>query len=457
MDEPPSIGGQGPAAIHLIELAQAGGTDLPLEGLAPVFLSALFVVLLSALASMTEAAFLALSRLKAEQLTESPRAAERLAARMRLDFAKPLATIVIINNLANIGGSYLTGMLTTAYLEQHFERSAVTTASGICAGLLTFLVILFGEIPPKSFGEKHRLAVTRAASFPIFYLGKVLAPFIWIVGHLQRPFADGPIGHLTSEEEITRLTSLGEEQGAIEARESDMIQRVFALNDLTAEQIMTPRVDVVALEADLSLADAAERLADTTRSRIPLFRDNRDHIVAVLDRMDALLALAGGMRESKLCDPQLSFEPYFVPESMPADELLVTLQRRTEPLAVVVGEYGELVGVVTLEDVLEELVGEIVDEEDLGSEDDILVVNGAEVIVLGKAEVKALNIVLGVELENHRSVAGLLLEEFEHIPQNGAVLDTGGVRFEVLEANDRAILRVRVTRLMPTDDGADEE
>lgn len=420
--------------------------DLPIEGLVPVLVSALFVVLVSALASMTEAGFLALSRLKAEQLLTSERPTERLAAQMRLDFAKPLATIVIVNNLANIGGSYLTGFLATAYLKQHFAEH-VATASGVFAGVLTFLVILFGEIPPKSFGENHRLRVTRFAAYPVFYLGKVLAPCIWVVGLIQRPFAQGSGGHLTSEEEITRLTSLGEEQGAIEARESDMIQRVFALNDLTAEQIMTPRVDVVSMDADLTLEQAADALAETTRSRVPLYRGNRDHVVAVLDRMDALLALASGPRDVLVSAPGLAFAPYFVPESMPADELLVTLQRRTEPLAIVVGEYGELVGVVTLEDVLEELVGEIVDEEDMVSADDVQTIDESQVIAVGKAEVKDVNQALGVELENHRSVAGLLLEEFEHIPETGATLETKGVLFEVLEANDRAILSVRITRL----------
>jgi putative hemolysin len=259
----------------------------------------------------------------------------------------------------------------------------------------------------------------------------------------------GTRGHVTSQEEIERLAELGQEQGTLEKHEGEMIGRVLKLDDTTADQIMTPRVEMVMLPADAKLSEMADELARLRRSLIPLFRKNRDDVVAVLDRMDALLLLARGKGETPLSDPSISVRPYFVPATMSADRLLVQLQRRTDHLAIVVGEYGETLGVVTLEDVIEEIVGEIYDEEDIGSGTGVQRVSRDEVVAQGAAEVKNVNDALGTEIPNHRTVAGLLLDELERIPEKGEIHRAHGVSFEIVDANDRAILKVRIRREKP--------
>jgi CBS domain containing-hemolysin-like protein len=436
----------GPAATsaHLILFAQAPGLDMWL-GLVPTLIAAFLMLVMSALASMTEAAFLSLSTMKAHAMAESMNRLDRLAGFMRLNFSKPLATIVVVNNIANIAGSGLTGMFFNDWVALHYEDH-IAIASGVFFGVLTLIVILAGEIVPKTYGEQHRIMICRLTAPGIRLLQTMLTPVIWLASLAQKRFLRTGARHVTSEAEIARLTDLAEEQGAIEEDESEMIQRIFRLNDITAADVMTPRIEMVTLEAGQTLADIADELGEITRSRIPVYRESRDDIVGVLDRSDALLALAQDQHSLPISDKRVCFKAFFVPETMPADDLIVTLQRRTQPLAIVVGEYGETVGLVTLEDVIEEIVGEIVDEGDLQDPDDIQLISETEILCDARIEVNDINETLGTEIPNHRTVAGLLLDEMERIPRRGETLATFGVLITVLEANEKAILKVRVVR-----------
>lgn len=438
---PPGLGAGFPL------LLAAGG---PFDGLLPVVLGTLAVLAVSFCASLTEAAYLALPRMRAQEMFESPHSrAERLAGRMRLDFARPLATLVIFNNLANSGGPLLTSVLVTEYVKiQAWGEDATGWALFSYGVLLVLLVILLGEIVPKTIGESHAAAVARTAAYPLRAAQWLFTPLTALTHLLQRPFARTG-GHVTSEEEIGRLAELGQEQGAIQPHEGEMIGRVLKLDEITAEDIMTPRVDMVMLAADAKLTDVRDELALRHRSLIPLFRRNRDDVVAVLDRIDALLLLARGKGDIALTDPAISVKPYFVPRTMPANRLLLNLQRRTDHLAIVVGEYGETVGLVTLEDVIEEIVGEIYDEDDIGTGTGIQRISRDEVVALGASEVKDVNDSLGTEVPNHRTVAGLLLDEMERIPAKGDTHSAHGVTFEIVEATDRAIVKVRMRRQKP--------
>ncbi len=215
---------------------------------------------------------------------------------------------------------------------------------------------------------------------------------------------------------------------------------------------MTPRVEITALDANQNLGQVAEQLGKINRTRILLYRENRDKVVAVLDRIDALLALAEDKDDLALTDPSISFLPFFVPEAMRADRLLVRLQKSTEPIAIVVGDYGETVGVVTLEDVLEELVGDIVDEDDLDQGNGVQRVSRNEVLALGRAEVKDVNDFLGADLPNHRTIAGLVLDELGRIPEKDESFRAHGVTFTINQVTDRAILRVQIRLEEMTED-----
>jgi CBS domain containing-hemolysin-like protein len=417
------------------------------EGLAPVVVCVVAVLASSFFAAMAEAAFLALSTTKAKAMEESDLPMERLAGRLRLDFAKPLAAMVVLNN-AHIAGSTMAGYYAKNYFAGHGVGPDIDTAMGVFTAVLTLVVIIWGEIVPKTIGENHSVVIAKYAAYPVWILKGVLTPVLWLMHFAQRPFQRvGP--HPTTEEEIAQLASIGQEQGAIEEHEGDMIHRVLKLNDITAEQIMTPRPEMVGLSANQTLDQAAEQIGQINRSLIPLYGKNRDEVVVILDRMDALLALAMDKGKMRLTDTTISFKPFYVPKSMPADELLVKFQRRTEHMAIVVGEYGDTVGLVTLEDVLEEIVGEIYDEEDIGTGNGIQKVAEDELLCDAAAEIKDVNDALSMAAPNHRSVAGLLLDEMERIPRKGDEHVAHGMTFRIEEANERAILKVRVKRVAP--------
>jgi CBS domain containing-hemolysin-like protein len=419
-----------------------------IQSLAPLIACLLFVLVFSFLAALVEAAFLALPTTRAKAMSESDNSMERRAGKLRLEFSKPLATMVIVNNASNIAGSMFAGYFAEDYFEHVGVGPGLRTAMTVFTVVLTLVVIIACEIVPKTIGENHAFVVSKYASWPVWATQVVLSPVVWLAHFAQRPFQRvGP--HQTSEQDIADLASIGHEQGAIEEHEEDMIHRVLKLNDITAEEIMTPRVEMISLPAKLTLDEAAEQLANINRSLIPIYGKNRDEVVAILDRIDALLALAKDKGKLPLTDTSISFKPFYVPRSIPADKLLVKFQRRTEHMAIVVGDQGETVGLVTLEDVLEEIVGEIYDEEDIDTGNGIQRVADDELVCQGAAEIKDLNEELGVEVPNHRSVAGFLLDELERIPAKGESHVAHGLAFRIEDANERAILKVRVKKLPP--------
>lgn len=441
---PASLPGLAPTSFPLL------AAESPFDGFFPLLVATIVVLAVSFCASLTEAAFLSLPRVRAEAMAEEAATkGARLAGRMRMEFTRPLATLVICNNLSNSGGPLLTSALLADWgRRQGWDPSAENLAFVIYGALFVLLVIVFGEILPKTIGETHAEAVTRTAAYPLQVAQFVLTPLTALTNLVQKPFARTG-GHVTSEEEIERLAELGQEQGAIQKHEGEMIGRVLKLDEITAEDIMTPRVDMVMLAAERKLSEVRDELGNHRRSLIPLYKKNRDDVVAVLDRLDALLLLARGKGDLLLTDPTVSVKPYFVPCTMPANRLLVNLQRRTDHLAIVVGEYGETVGLVTLEDVMEEIVGEIYDENDIGTGSGVQRVSRDEVLAVGAAEVKDVNDALGTEIPNHRTVAGLLLDELERIPAQGESHAAHGVTLEIVEATDRAILKVRIRRAKP--------
>ncbi len=236
-----------------------------------------------------------------------------------------------------------------------------------------------------------------------------------------------------------------------EARERQMIDRVLRLGSTRAWDVMTPRVDMLAWPASMTLAELAPQLPTVRYSRVPVFRDGIDEIVGVLYTREAYQALVSGQRDVSL--GELAREPFFVPGSVSLLKLLSDFQSRRIHMGVVIDEYGGTDGLVTLEDILEELVGEIVDETDL-EEQPITRVSRNEVLAEGYADLREINHFFNTtfpQLE-HRSVNGYLLEELGYVPGPGAEFEREGVRIRVEDASETQVLRVRLTRIHATED-----
>jgi putative hemolysin len=300
-----------------------------------------------------------------------------------------------------------------------------------------------------------------AAKSPV-RLALTSAPLLLVVARLTRPFtvpvaaledrivgADGQTG----ERELREIQEIGEQEGVIEESESRLVERAFRLDELTAWDVMTPRVDVFAWRDDLRLEEIVPTLKNVPFSRVPVYRGTIDEITGIVHVREAYEHFVeghGAMRLAELARP-----PFFVPGSLSLTQLLRDFQARRIHMGIVADEFGGTDGVVTLEDVIEELVGEIHDELDV-EEQEILKVSPTTLEVDASIDLRELNEALGLELpeDEHRSLNGYILEELGHVPLTGEVFERGGVRIEILEATETQVVAARLTRLEPAPEAA---
>ena len=312
------------------------------------------VLLGSAFCSGAETALLSVSPIKVRQLAQSKKPATLALASIRLKINRPIATIVILNNIFNIIGSIIIGSLTTKILGDAWL--------GVFSGGLTFLIIVFGEIVPKTLSQRYAEPISLFIAIPIKFLTVIFTPLVWLVEHVTAPFVQGQKIPTTDEAEIKFLTNIGYQEGVIEDDEAEMIQRVFQLNDLNASDLMTPRIIITYLKGDQTLNECQEDIIKSQHTRILVIEDTVDNVTGLVLKDELLTAMIEGKGDRQINNLQRPV--HFVPETNRADKLLKVFQENREHLAVVLDEYGGVAGVVTLEDVLEVLTGEIVDETD---------------------------------------------------------------------------------------------
>ncbi|MCF7835778.1 MAG: hemolysin family protein [Candidatus Marinimicrobia bacterium] len=313
---------------------------------------AIIILLGSAFFSGVEASLFSVSLSRAKFLATKGKRGAKSFLKIKENIRRPITVIVIFNNVFNIVGSILVGVVATKLLENSWL--------GLASGVLTFLIIVFGEIVPKSIGENHAEPICLFISRPLLLSTKIFFPFVWIIEKMTKPFTKK--NQIISEEEIRILSHLGHLEGAIEEDEEEMIQRVFKLNDLTAKDIMTPRTVVDALDGNRSILELQKTIQSSVHSRLPVFSGNLDNIIGICHQRDLLIALSNMEKEKKITE--FKQDVIFVSEKIKADKLLTLFQERKAHLAIVKDEFGGTTGIITLEDVLEELVGEIVDETD---------------------------------------------------------------------------------------------
>ena len=319
-----------------------------------LIIAVLTVISGSALCSSVEAALFSVSTLRVRQLAQSKNPAPVALLAIREHMNRPIATIVILNNIFNIVGSIAIARIA--------ENILGDTLLGIFSGFLTFLIIIFGEIIPKTLGERYAEKLALLAALPVTALTFVFTPLVLIVEQATAPFTKGKKRPTTNETEIKLLAKIGFQEGIIEGDEAEMIQLVFMLNDLTASDLMTPRTAITYLHGDSTLADSKKEIITSQHTRIIVVEESLEQVIGFALKDVLLTAMVEGKPEQKVST--LTRKVRFVPETIRADQLLKSFQRSREHLVVVVDEYGVTSGVVTLEDVLEVLTGEIVDETD---------------------------------------------------------------------------------------------
>jgi putative hemolysin len=309
------------------------------------------------------------------------------------------------------------------------------------------LVLLIGELVPRAVASRYNVRIALTVAPLILVLMVVFRPILALLEWAPATPETAVNGN-GAEDEIRQLTELGESEGVIEEHERQLIERAFRLDETQVWDIMTPRVDIFAWPDSLKLTEIATQFGTVPYSRVPVYGGSIDEVTGVLYLRDAYQALITGQRDIPL--RELARQPLIVPGSLDLTRLLRDFQQRRIHLALVVDEYGGTDGLVTLEDVIEELVGEIVDETDV-TEESITRISRNEILAEGDTDLREINHIFNTSfpLLEHRSLNGFLLEELGHVPAAGETLDVSGIRIEVTDASETQVLRARLTRQSP--------
>lgn len=310
------------------------------------------VIVGSAIFSGLEAALFAVSESRVHVMVKNNMKGARSLLKIKENMQRPIILIVILNNIVNIVGSMLVGLVATNILDSIFF--------GVVSALLTVGIIIFGEIIPKTIGENNCEEISRIAAKPLIYITNILLPFIWILEQITKRFTKERV--LVSEDDLQVLSQIGHSDGTIEDDEREMIERVFTLNDLEARDIMTPRTVVVAFDGEKTIGELEDEIYSLVNSRLPVYEGDLDNTIGMCSRTELLISLAKGEKDKKVSD--FVYDALYVSEEMKIDSLLPLFQKERTHLAIVEDEFSGMSGVVSLEDALEQLVGEIVDETD---------------------------------------------------------------------------------------------
>ncbi|MGD2045034.1 MAG: hemolysin family protein [Gemmatimonadota bacterium] len=322
----------------------------------------------------------------------------------------------------------------------------------IVGGVLA--VLLVGDILPHAMAARSPVRIALASAPLLLRLARWSRPLTAPVARLEERIIGDNAEALTSEQrELREIQELGEEEGVLEEGENLLVERAFHLDELTAWDVMVPRVDIFAWKDDLTLEEIVDGLPDVPYSRVPVYADSIDDVTGILYVREVYERVARGDRSLQLKD--LAHSPFFVPGSLSLIQLLQDFQTRRSHMGIVADEFGGTDGLVTLEDVLEELVGEIHDETDVESEELIRISPDAVEVGAG-IDLRAIDEELDVTLPKaeHRSLNGFILEELGQVPETGASFERDGVLIEILDATETQVLKARLTRLAQ---GEDEE
>ena len=404
-----------------------------------LIIALVFLVACSAFFSASETAFSSLNQIRLKSRAEDGDASAARVLAMAEKYDKLLSTILIGNNIVNIAAASIGTILFTRALGA--ERGA--TMSTI---VLTIVVLIFGEVTPKSLAKEMPETVATAVSPMLNLLMVLFTPLTWLFSQWKRLL--GHFVHSTEEDTITEgelmtMVSEAENDGELTDRESELIRSAIEFDDVEVEEILTPRVDVVAVEDNTSLDEVARTFAESGYSRLPVYHDTIDNIIGVVHEKDFYLArLKKETSLEELVKPTL-----YTTGSTQISQLLRTLREQHHHLAVVVDEYGGTEGIITLEDILEELVGEIWDEHDEATEDFHKQSDGSW-IVLGSASVDDLFETLGLPEDediDSNTVNGLVQEKTCHLPKVGDRFTLGSYDGVVTRTAKRRVTEVRLT------------
>jgi Mg2+/Co2+ transporter CorB len=416
----------------------------------------LFLLVLSGFFSGSETALTAASRSKLRSAADKGDKGAQKAFDVTEDREKLIGSVLLGNNLVNI----LATAMATAMFTRAFGESGVVAATGI----MTVLVLIFAEVLPKTYAITNPERAASIAARPISIIVTVFAPVVASVRVLVRGVlrlfgveTDPDSNILAVREEIAGALQLGHSEGVVEKEDRDRILGALDLAERTVEEIMLHRTEIEMIDAALPVGDILKLCLDSNHTRLPLFRDERENIVGVLHAKDLLRAMHKMLADGRIEPDEMAefdilnvaMKPYFVPETTTLDDQMRQFLSRRRHFALVVDEYGTLQGLITLEDILEEIVGEITDEFDTDEENDVTQAEDGSYTVDGTMTIRDVNRATDWNLpdDEANTVAGLVIHEAQLIPVVGQVFSFHGFRFEVLAKDENRLSELRISPL----------
>lgn len=396
---------------------------------------------LSAFFSSAETALTTVNRLRVRAWVEEGDKRAIILSKVIDDPGKLLSAILIGNNIVNISASSIATLLATEFWGN--------AGAGIATGVITLLVLIFGEITPKTMASLKAEKISLNYAKVIYGLMVVLTPLIFILdilsGGILRLFGVDPDHRDDSvtEEDLRTIVEAGHEDGVLENEEHMMINNVFDFADHQAKEIMVPRVDMCFLSLDATYEDFMEIYKQEKFTRIPVYEETRDNVVGILNVKDLLLY----DKSQEFHVKDFLREAYFTYEFKNTSELMVEMRKNSISIAIVLDEYGSTAGLVTLEDLLEEIVGDIRDEFDEAEAEEVQKIGQGEYLVEGSSKLEDLNdmIGLGIESEDYDSIGGIVIDALQHLPSEGEeVTLENGTRLVVEKVDKNRIEKVHI-------------
>jgi CBS domain containing-hemolysin-like protein len=378
-------------------------------------------------------------------------------AKQILDLVDARAQLTLTYTLSRTLLRFVIAMLATVWLVLPAYNASESRLLGyVLVILIAIITFVLGDIVPEGIGSARSESFARVAVLPLRLLVLLFSPFTYALLFISRilagVFGGGDKVNKVTEEEIMTLVNAGHTGGTIEEEEKDMIYSVLQLDETWAREVMTPRMDIVALDVETAIQEALEAFIDSGFSRIPAYEENIDNIVGLLYAKDLLNIWRKGGNPVNQTVRDLVRPAYFVPETKPADELLRELQNRNTHMAIVVDEYGGTSGLVTIENLLEEIVGDIRDEYDLHEEEEYTQNSDGDYVMDASMDIDDVNNLLGVHLDNNDTdtLGGFIYMTLGRVPQVGDIIETPEVRLRVCSLDGRRIRKVEVALKAPT-------
>jgi putative hemolysin len=425
-----------------------------------------FLVLLNGVFVAAEIALVSLRHSRVEQMLDQGRRGAERVRRLTSDPGRFLAVIQLAITFIGFLASAFAGVSLAATLGTFLEGIGMDGgyAGGVALLIVTILLslftIVFGELVPKTLALAHPEAFALRLAGPVDVLGRVLRPLVAVLTAATRAIARAFGAEVNTEAQITAeelrlIVERGGEQGILEAEEEQMINAVIELGDRRIHEVMVPRIAIVSLPASSTLDEAIDRIVEEGHSRVPVYETSVDEIVGILYAKDLLPFLKSNV-DSRVSLRSLLRTPVFVPESMTIDDLLHEFQRRKVHIAIVLDEYGGTAGLVTIEDLLEEIVGEIQDEYDV-EEPLVEVLDDHTARIDGRSSVDDLLDIWDLKLQlededEYDTVGGLIYHRIGGIPQSGDEVRVNGLRLTVESTDGRRVAKVLVVRERLVDD-----